>query len=71
VAGAVPVLDQKARATLLALVCSNFARGADCWTMQLLADALVERRMVGAMSDETVRRVLKRNRLAPWLRERW
>jgi transposase len=58
--GAAPALDQKGRATLLALACSNPPEGRTCWTMQLLADELVERRVVGAISDETVRRVRKK-----------
>lgn len=58
--GAAPVLDTKGTATLLALACSNPPEGRTCWTLQLLADALVERRVVGAISDETVRRALKK-----------
>jgi transposase len=57
--GAAAALDQKGRATLLALACSNPPEGRACWTMQRLADELVERKVVGAISDETVRRVLK------------
>jgi transposase len=43
--GAAPALDQKGRATLLALACSNPPEGRTCWTMQLLADELVERQV--------------------------
>ena len=63
--GAAPALDQKGQATLLALACSNPPPGRTCWTMQLLADELVERRVVGAISDETVRRVLKKTGCRP------
>jgi len=38
--------------------------------MQLLADKLVELKLVEAISDETVRRTLK-NDLKPWLNQEW
>jgi hypothetical protein len=59
------------RATLIALACANSPEGRTCWTMQLLADELVAREMVGSISDETVRRELKKNGLKPWLQEHW
>ena len=58
--GAIPRLDEHGQATLIALACSNPPQGRTCWTMQLLADALVGRRVVGAISDETVRLTLKK-----------
>lgn len=39
--------------------------------MQLLADELVVRRVVSAISDEAVRRTLKKNGLKPWFQEHW
>jgi hypothetical protein len=39
--------------------------------MQLLVDELVAREVVGSISDETVRRELKKNGLKPWLQEHW
>jgi len=58
--GAAPALDHKATATLLALACANPPEGRTCWTMQLLADEPGERLVVGGISDETVRRTLKK-----------
>jgi transposase len=55
-------LDGKQEAFLIALACSNPPEGRQCWTMQLLADKLVAVQMVGAISDETVRRTLKKTR---------
>lgn len=52
-------LDGRQEAHLLALACSAPPAGQKRWTMQLLADKLVELRMVERISDETVRRVLK------------
>ena len=53
-------LDGRQEAHLLALACTEPPAGRKCWTMQLLADKLVEQKLVGGISDETVRRVLKR-----------
>ena len=39
--------------------------------MQLLADRLVELGVVPSISDETVRRVLKKNALKPWQKKHW
>jgi transposase len=63
--GAAPVLEAQGEATLLALACATPPEGRTCWTMQLLADELVRRQVVGAISDETVRRVLKKTGWGP------
>jgi len=55
-------LDGAAEARLVALACSKPPQGRACWTMQLLADKLVELEVVDAVSDETVRRTLKKTR---------
>lgn len=60
--GAQPMLDGKAEAFLIALACSEAPEGRTHWTMPLLADWLVEVGVVPAISDETVRRRLKRAR---------
>ena len=39
---------------------SERPRPGKCWTMQLLADKLVELKQVESISDETVRRTLKK-----------
>ncbi len=55
-------LDGRAEARLIALACSAPPDGRKRWTMQLLADKLVELAVVDAVSDETVRRVLQKTR---------
>jgi len=55
-------LDGRAEARLIALACSVPPEGRTEWTMQLLADQLVQLKVVDAVSDETVRRVLKKTR---------
>ena len=47
----------------MALACSDPPEGKKRWSMQLLADRLVEVGMVEQISDETVRRTLKKGTL--------
>jgi transposase len=55
-----PTLDGRAEARLIALACSAPPDGRATWTMQMLADKLVELQVVPTVSDETVRRALKK-----------
>src|SRR6516225_12214558 len=55
-------LDGAAEARLIALACSRPPEGRVCWTMQLLADKLVELQVVDSVCDETVRRVLQKTK---------
>ena len=52
-------LNGKQEALLVAIACSDPPTGRQKWTMQLLADRLVELQVVDAIADETVRRALK------------
>ena len=58
-------LDGRAEARLIALACSPPPEGRAVWTMQLLADKLVELEVVDSISDETVRLALKKTRSSP------
>ena len=53
-------LDGKGEAVLVALACSDPPTGRAQWTMQLLADRLVTLGIVEQISDETVRKHLKK-----------
>jgi transposase len=56
-------IDGEAEARLVTLACSAPPDGRERWTLQLLADSMVRLAYVGgAVSDETVRRVLKKTR---------
>jgi len=56
-------LDALAEAHLVTLACSAPPEGRSTWTMQLLADELVALKLVDTISDETVRRTLKKMKL--------
>ena len=53
-------LDGQGEAHLIALACGEPPEGRVSWTLQMLADGLVEREIVESISDETVRRTLKK-----------
>lgn len=52
----------KAKAHLIALACSEPPEGRACWTMQLLADRCVTLDLTDSISDETIRRTLKKTK---------
>ena len=56
-------LDGKQEAQLVAIACSTAPRGRGRWTMSLLADRLVELKVVGSIDPATVWRTLKKTRL--------
>lgn len=58
--GRPPLLDGKQEAFLVALACSDAPEGQEDWTMELLADRLMELKVIDKISDETVRRRLKK-----------
>lgn len=58
-------LDGKQEAFLVALTCSTPPDGHKRWTMQLLADKLVTLEIIEHISDETVRRALKKTNSSP------
>ena len=59
-------LDGKQEAFLVALACSDAPGERETWTMQLLADRLVELHVIDEpISDETVRRTLKKTNSSP------
>lgn len=57
-------LDGDAEAHLIALACSEPPEGRNEWTLRLLADKLVELRVVDSISHTTVNRTLKKTNLS-------
>jgi len=53
-------LNGRQEAYLIALACSDPPQGRRRWTMELLADRLIELQIVESISDETVRLRLKK-----------
>ena len=59
-----PKIDGEAEARLIAAACGPPPEGRPRWTLQLLADQLVELQIVESVSYETVRRTLKKTTLS-------
>jgi transposase len=53
-------LDGAGEARLIALACSKAPRGRVAWTLQMLADKLVELKVVDSICPETVRQTLQK-----------
>ena len=57
-------LDGDAEAHLVALACQEPPEGRSRWTLKLLADRMVQLEYVEQVSDQTVRRTLKKTSLS-------
>ena len=60
--GAPAKLDGKQQALIVALACSDAPQGHAQWSARLLANRAVEMEIVEAVSESTVRRLLKKTR---------
>lgn len=58
------ILDGAAEARLVQLACSGAPDGHEHWSMQMLADKLIELEIVETVSRETVRTTLKKMNLS-------
>ena len=64
-------VDGEQEAHLVALTGSEPPEGRARWTLRLLADKMVELEYVDNVSHETVRQVLKKNKIKPWQKREW
>lgn len=58
-------LDGEGEAFLIASACSPAPEGRSDWTLQLLADRLIECKIVDSITGEAVRQTLKKTNLNP------
>lgn len=59
------ILDGAAEARLVQLACSEAPDGHEDWSLQMLADKLIELEIVESVSRETIRTTLKKMNLSP------
>lgn len=64
-------LDGEQEARVIALVCGSPPEGYARWSLRLLADRIVQLKIIDNISHETVRQMLEDNELKPWRREEW
>src|SRR3982750_734446 len=64
--GAAELLDEAQKQRIIAMVCSNPPAGRARWTVRLVAEEAVKRRLVPRVGRETVRILLASHDLKPW-----
>jgi transposase len=64
--GAQSLLDDRQRQRIIAMVCSDPPEGRARWTVRLVAEEAVKRKLVPKVGRETVRVLLESHDLKPW-----
>ena len=64
--GAMSVLDDSQRQRIIAMVCSDPPEGLARWTVRLVAQEAVKRKLVPRVGRETIRILLLDHDLKPW-----
>jgi hypothetical protein len=64
--GAAEVLDDSQKQRLIAMVCSSPPEGRSRWTVRLVAEEAVKRKLVPRVGRETIRVLLLSHDLKPW-----
>jgi hypothetical protein len=64
--GAVSVLEDSQKQRIIAMVCATPPEGYARWTVRLVAEQAVKRRLVPRVGRETIRVLLLSHDLKPW-----
>jgi len=64
--GAATVLEDSQKQRIIAMVCSDPPEGRARWTVRLVAEEAVKRRLVPRVGRETIRILLLHHDLKPW-----
>jgi putative transposase len=64
--GAAPILDDQQKQRIIAMVCSDPPAGFARWTVRLIAEEAVKRRLAPQIGREAVRILLLHHDLRPW-----
>ena len=64
--GAAEILDTNQKQRIIAMVCSDPPTGQARWTVRLLAEEAVKRKLVPRVGRETIRILLLHHDLKPW-----
>jgi putative transposase len=64
--GAESLLDTKQRQRIIAMVCSDPPEGRARWTVRLIAEEAVKRKLVPKVGRETIRVLLLSHEFKPW-----
>lgn len=64
--GAAPLLDKSQKQRIIAMVCSAPPGGRARWTVRLVAEEAIQRKLVPQVGRETIRVLLLHHDLKPW-----
>jgi putative transposase len=64
--GKAPALDTEQRQRIVAVACSPPPEGRSRWTVRLLTEEVIQRRLVPRVGRETIRVLLESHDLKPW-----
>ena len=64
--GKVPALDEQQRQRIIAVACSPPPEGRARWTVRLVAEEAIRRKLVPRVGRETIRVLLESHDLKPW-----
>ena len=64
--GAVPVLEASQKQRIIAMVCTDPPEGRARWTVRLIAEEAVKRKLVPRVGRETIRILLQSHDFKPW-----
>ena len=64
--GASAVLDNSQKQRIIAMVCSDPPQGQERWTVRLVTEEAVKRKLVPRVGRETIRVLLLNHDLKPW-----
>ena len=64
--GAAPALDEEQRQRIIAVACSQPPSGRARWTVRLLTEEAIRRKLVARVGRETIRVLLESHDLKPW-----
>ena len=69
--GAAAVLDDSQKQRIIAMVCSDPPEGRARWTVRLVAEEAVKRKLIPRIGRETIRILLLDHDLKPWREKMW
>jgi transposase len=64
-------INGRQEARIIATICTERPEGQERWTIRALTTRIIELEIVEEVGRETVRAVLHKNKLKPWLQKEW
>ena len=63
--------DDRVKSQIVAIVCSNPPAGFDRWTLELIRNQSIEKKIVTSISKEKIRVILREHDFKPWQQKMW